>query len=385
MINKKGWELVKLGDVANIVRGSSPRPQGDPRYYHGSVPRLMIEDITRDGKFVTPLVDSLTLEGAKLSRPMKKGDLVITVSGRTGVPAILNVDCCIHDGFAGLRDLSEKIDVNYLFYYLSSLTKITSQQAVGAIFKNLTTDQLKDLQIPLPPLPEQQRIASLLDAADALRRKDRALLQKYEELAQAVFMDMFGDPVKNEKGWEVKTLGEVCESVENIGKNYEFDEIKYIDISSIDNKSFEVTNYNKYLLNERPSRAQQILKKDDILFSTVRPNLKNIAINKINGNIGSTGFFVIRSKKNIVNHHFVFEVLKNDSVTNYFESITSGANYPALKNSDLKDFELIIPSIDEQNEFVQIVKNIEMNKLKLSESISNSESLFSSLLQEAFG
>jgi type I restriction enzyme S subunit len=67
MINKKGWELLKLGDVANIVRGSSPRPQGDPRYYHGSVPRLMIEDITRDGKFVTPLVDSLTLEGAKLS------------------------------------------------------------------------------------------------------------------------------------------------------------------------------------------------------------------------------------------------------------------------------------------------------------------------------
>jgi hypothetical protein len=71
---------------------------------------------------------------------MKKGDLVITVSGRTGVPAILAVDACIHDGFVGFRDLSDKINIDYLFHYLSSLTAITSQQAVGAIFKNLTTE-----------------------------------------------------------------------------------------------------------------------------------------------------------------------------------------------------------------------------------------------------
>jgi type I restriction enzyme S subunit len=114
----------------------------DARYY-GNIPRLMIEDLTRDGKYVTPQVDSLTEEGAKLSRPMKKGDLVITVSGRTGVPAILAVDACIHDGFVGFRDLSDKINIDYLFHYLSSLTAITSQQAVGAIFKNLTTEYSK--------------------------------------------------------------------------------------------------------------------------------------------------------------------------------------------------------------------------------------------------
>lgn len=200
------WEMVKMEDLCTIVRGSSPRPQGDPRYYIGKIPRLMIEDLTRDGKYVTPQIDSLTDEGAKLRRPMKKGDLVMTVSGRTGIPAILNIDCCIHDGFVGFRDLLKNVDVDYLFYYLASLTSTTSQQAVGAIFKNLTTDQLKNILIPLPPLHIQKRIAEILDTADALKRKDQELLKKYDELAQAIFIDMFGDPVKNEKGWKVKTI-----------------------------------------------------------------------------------------------------------------------------------------------------------------------------------
>src|SRR5690606_4394470 len=70
---------------------------------------------------------------------------------------------------------------------------------------------INDLHIPLPPLPVQQRIADMLDKADALRRKDQELLKKYDELAQAIFIDMFGDPAKNEKGWEVKMLGEIAQ------------------------------------------------------------------------------------------------------------------------------------------------------------------------------
>jgi type I restriction enzyme, S subunit len=102
---------MKLGNLCDIVRGSSPRPQGDPRYYGGSIPRLMIADVTRDGVYVTPQIDSLTEEGSMKSRPMKKGDVIIAVSGDPGRACILNVDACIHDGFVGLRNESSIIIV----------------------------------------------------------------------------------------------------------------------------------------------------------------------------------------------------------------------------------------------------------------------------------
>ena len=111
------WPMVKVGLLAEIVRGSSPRPKGDPDYYGGPIPRLMVADITRDGMYTTPQIDSLTYEGAKKSRPMKKGDVIITVSGNPGLPTILAKDACIHDGFVGLRHLKSDLALPAYLYF----------------------------------------------------------------------------------------------------------------------------------------------------------------------------------------------------------------------------------------------------------------------------
>ncbi|QYS86153.1 restriction endonuclease subunit S [Flavobacterium oreochromis] len=127
---------MKLGELCDVVRGSSPRPQGDPKYFGGNVPRLMIADVTRDGKYVTPIIDFLTEEGAKKSRPMKKGDVIIAVSGDPGRPCILAVDACIHDGFVGLRNLNEnKILKTYLFYFLNYFKLANKKMQLALFFK----------------------------------------------------------------------------------------------------------------------------------------------------------------------------------------------------------------------------------------------------------
>ena len=108
------WPMVEIGTISTIVRGSSPRPQGDQRFFGGPVPRLMVADITRDGMYAAPQIDSLTELGATKSRPMNKGDVVITVSGNPGLPTILALDACIHDGFVGLRELSKDVLPEYL-------------------------------------------------------------------------------------------------------------------------------------------------------------------------------------------------------------------------------------------------------------------------------
>ena len=151
------WTVKPLEDLCDLVRGSSPRPQGDPRYFGGPVPRLMIADITRDGMNVTPRIDSLTEEGARKSRPMPSGSVVMAVSGAVGLPAILTVDACIHDGFVGFRNLNQSVLPQFFYWFLRVNREQNKSQGTGAIWVNLTTDQVKRFEIPIPPLSTQER------------------------------------------------------------------------------------------------------------------------------------------------------------------------------------------------------------------------------------
>ena len=188
------WPMVKVGLLAEIVRGSSPRPKGDPDYYGGPIPRLMVADITRDGMYTTPQIDSLTYEGAKKSRPMKKGDVIITVSGNPGLPTILAKDACIHDGFVGLRHLKSDLALPaYLYFNLLAQHEIHGSQSVGAVFKNLTTHQIRAFEIPLPPLETQKVIVAELEAEQALVDANRELIERFEKKIQDTVGRVWGE------------------------------------------------------------------------------------------------------------------------------------------------------------------------------------------------
>ncbi|MGW1454519.1 restriction endonuclease subunit S [Salegentibacter agarivorans] len=162
------WMKMELKEIGTIIRGASPRPKGDPRFYGGNVPRLMVKDVTRDGKYVTPKIDFLTEAGAKKSRPCKAGTLTIVCSGDVGVPSILAVDACIHDGFLAIIDIkSNLIEADFLYYQLKRLkARIERSATHGGVFTNLTTTILKDFIIEVPPKSEQIKIVNILSKAD---------------------------------------------------------------------------------------------------------------------------------------------------------------------------------------------------------------------------
>ena len=187
------WPMVEIGTISTIVRGSSPRPQGDPQFFGGPVPRLMVADITRDGMYATPQIDSLTKLGATKSRPMNKGDVVITVSGNPGLPTILAIDACIHDGFVGLRDLSKDVQPEYLYFALLALHASHGSQSVGAVFKNLTTDQIREFKIALPPLATQQAIVAEIEAEQALVAANRELITRFEAKIKTTLARVWGE------------------------------------------------------------------------------------------------------------------------------------------------------------------------------------------------
>ena len=187
------WPMVKLGGLCTVVRGSSPRPKRDSRYYGGPIPRLMVADISRDGMYSTPQIDSLTVEGAAKSRPMNKGDVVIVVSGNPGLPTILSVDACIHDGFVGLRGVNENAIREYLYWILLSQHERNAMQSVGAIFKNLTTHQVKEFKVPLPPLETQRAIVAEVEAEQTLINANLELIERFEKKIQDAIARVWGN------------------------------------------------------------------------------------------------------------------------------------------------------------------------------------------------
>lgn len=144
-------------------------------------------------------------------------------------------------------------------------------------------------------------------------------------------------------------------------KNEEFE---YIDISSIDNTNHEVVSSTTYNLSNAPSRAQQCLKTNDVLVSTVRPNLKNTALFRGNSDhfVASSGFCVLRAKK--CNPTYLLYNVLTDDFTDLMVRLTTGASYPAVRDDDVLDYQIHDAPIDEQNEFASFVEQID--KLKFN-------------------
>lgn len=160
------WGVRRVGYLSRVVRGASPRPAGDPRYFDGyHIPWITVGEITRDADiYLRETETSLTEEGRDLSRVIPAGTLLLTNSGATlGVPKITCIEGCINDGSVAFLDVSEATTNLYLYWYLTSLTKnLRERIKQGSGQPNLNTDIVKSIPIPLPPLLEQHAVLELI-------------------------------------------------------------------------------------------------------------------------------------------------------------------------------------------------------------------------------
>jgi type I restriction enzyme S subunit len=158
----KHWWVMPIRMIANVVRGASPRPAGDPRYFGGeAVPWVTVGEITKDdGVYLSETESCLTQEGATHSNLFRRGTLIYSNSGATlGVPKILRIDACANDGVVAFLHLNKDVHAEFLYHYLASITDcIRDKVKQGSGQPNLNTDIVKDLRFGLPPLDEQKLI-----------------------------------------------------------------------------------------------------------------------------------------------------------------------------------------------------------------------------------
>lgn len=355
------WKKVKLGDVCSL-------------YQPKTIPTKELKD---DMPYYVYGANGII--GKYHSYNHIDSEIAIACRGTCGTVNITLPKSWITGNAMVAHIESNELSFKYLFYALSNANM--KNVITGATQPQITRSNLKDLEIPLPAMEEQKKIAARLDAVSDLLAKQKQLLSEQDNLIQSLFYDMFLKQNFSKR----KIVDFVETDVKNAKKIFNKNNfIKYIDISSIDNNSNIITGYTHIEFCDAPSRAQQVVKKNDILVSTVRPNLKNIALIKFNDNnlVASSGFCVLRAK-NIEPVFLLYNVLSQDFTEKMVSSVT-GANYPAIKNSDILNYKIPVPPLELQEKFAAIVEQIESEKSKIKSAIAETQTLFNALMSEYF-
>ena len=313
--------------------------------------------------------------------------VLITCRGATcGTINICEPKSYVNGNAMALDNLSGDVDLYYLKHYLEfrKLDDVIS----GSAQPQITGQGLSKVKIPLPPIQQQQKIANILDAADALRQNDKALIAKYDELTQALFLDMFGDPVSNPKGWEkvaLKHFGKISTGntpSRSDDANYSSRYIEWIKTDNIKENYLYITQASEYLSEVGLNRARTV-EKDAILVACIAGSIDSI------GRVALTDRKVsfnqqinaIESNSKVL-PRYLYYLIRN--CKKHIQNHASNGMKRMLTKGEFEKILMILPPLDLQNLFVERVKIIEEQKSIAQKSLEKSEELFNSLLQRAF-
>jgi len=359
--------------------------------YFENAPRyIRITDITENGK----LKDKIKAPSGNPEEwekyTLQEGDLLFARSGATVGKTFLYQKShgkSIYAGYLIRFQIKKEIAFpKYIYYYTKTpeyYAWIKNKQKVVAQ-PNINAKQYgTELKIPLPPLPEQKRIAAILDEADKLRQLDKQLLEKYDKLAQSLFLDMFGDPVVNPKGWEKKATINYCSCIVP-GR----DKPK----SFTGKTPWVTTNDLNHLGYVSHSKSNIGLTNEEI----TQVKAKIIPINSVIMTcVGDLGVISVNKKEMVVNqqlHTFqcskeinpLFLMFSISYQKPYMYKMASTTTVAYMNKTTANNTPTILPPIELQNQFAKRIAAIEAQKAQVQTTLANSNNLFDSLLQKAF-
>ena len=383
---RKGWEYKKLGEVcypkSKIQRATKCFGASDEIVY------IDISSIDNSVQEVNSIT-SFTMSNApsRAQQKVEYGDIIVS----TVRPNLKNValikqhdsNLVASSGFCVLRP-TDDIERNYLFRYITSdiFTQHIMKLTTGANYPAVRDLDVRDSTIPLPPQSTQLAIVSELDKINELIRLKKEQLKDFDNLAQSLFYEMFGDPVENEKGWEVKKLGDVCTfsqgmqvPIENQKEIQNEGDVRFLRIIDFtqgkDAPRYVECDNDKYILHEKEIAIVRYGTPGFICTGKIGAIANNLfKLNPVSDNI------------------FVFEYLVHWLSTDAFQLSIKGKQYgaalQAIKFSTIQNIEIILPPLPLQRLFAQRIEQIEREKSEVQKSIQDLETLLASRMQYWF-
>lgn len=377
--------IVELQEISKVIMGQSPKGES----YNDQKIGLPLLNGAADykGKVFKPKYYT-----SEPTRTAKKGDILLGVRATIGNFTFSDNEYCIGRGVAAIRVDENKADKGYVIKCVEKGLNEIIHTLSGSTIKGIRKEDLTEMKLNLPPLPQQQKIANILDAADALRQNNKALIAKYDELTQALFLDMFGDPVSNSKGWK-KVSGKIVFKL--VGgaafksSDYTLVGLPLIRIGTVNKGYFDNSQLAFLPKSFEETHLRYIVYPNDLLITLTGTVGKDDYGNAFTLSYEYEKYLLNQRVAKICssdNYNLVFLkfFLKQKKVKNELIGVSRGVRQANLSNEDFYKLEVINPSIDLQNQFAKRVAVIEEQKTIAQKSLEHSESLFNSLLQKAF-
>jgi type I restriction enzyme S subunit len=372
---------VRLGDAATFINGYAFKPS-DWRSTGKEI--IRIQNLTNTS-------DSINyFEGVLPEKyKVKKGDLLISWSATLGIYEWKKDEAWLNQHIFKVVFDKYEFDKRFFFHLISYNLNKLKKEVHGSTMKHITKERFDKIQIPLPPLETQKKIAAILDKADELRQNDKKILEKYDKLAQSVFLEMFGDPVINSRSLKIVRLEDIATRITDgvhAKPNYVEEGVPFISVKDITTGVLEFDNC-KFISKEDHLKFTKRCKPeyDDILYTKVGATYGRPALvdKKIDFSI-YVSVALIKPKRELVNSSFLKETLAHPAIKRQADKAIKGIGVPDLHLNMIKEFVLPLPALADQEKYAAILSEVEFQKKITQEGIRKSEDLFQSLLQRAF-
>lgn len=387
---RKGWEYKKLGEVCEVVTGTTPKtniPEYWGKGHYWVTPAELNDKTVYIDKTERQITDE-ALSKTKL-RLLPVGTVLLSSRAPIGKVAIANAEMYCNQGFKNCI-CSEAIYNKYLFYFLRLKKDYLNSLGRGATFKEISKSIVESIKIPLPPQSTQLAIVSELDKINELIRLKKEQLKDFNNLAQSLFYEMFGDPVENEKGWEVKKLNEIVS--DNCSISYGIVQpgdgvengvpvVRPVDMTKTFVSRKGLKNTTKEISD---SYKRTILKGNEILMC-VRgtTGLISMATPELQGCNVTRGIAPIECGPTC-DKWFVFYQILNPAIQHHIAEYTRGIALKQINMKDVRDIPLCLPPLSLQRLFAQRIEQIEREKSEVQKSIQDLETLLASRMQYWF-
>ena len=393
------WPVATIGEVCEVVSGATPKTT-KPEFWDGNIPWVTPRDLSELGqKHLSDTPRKITKAGLKgcAARMVPAQSVLFSSRAPIGLVAINTLPVCTNQGFKSLVPRFDLVSPDFLFWWLKTQEKHIQSKGRGATFKEVSKKIVEDLQIPLPSLAEQKRIAGILDAADALQAKRREALTQLDTLIQCTFLDMFGDPVTNPMGWEVRSLGSLSVGKPNNGvfrRNHEYSEsldsglpVVWVEELFRGNR-IDVSESRRFEATQAEIEKYGLL-PGDLLFCRSSLKLDGIAYNNVFLGEREDALFEchlirVSPRKDVVNPMFLNLQLRSVPMRALLKSKSKTATMTTIDQKALSSVEVVVPPGGLQSRFAAIVESVEQQEASQRAHLAELDTLFASLQSRAF-
>lgn len=385
---KEGWEYKKIGDIATVVSGSTPQTSVEEFWGKGHywVTPAELDDKTVYVSKTERQITDAALAKVKLQR-LPKGTVLLSSRAPIGKVAICDVDMYCNQGFKNCI-CSDLVYNKYLFYFLKDKKEYLNSLGRGATFKEISKGIVEKVIVPLPPKPTQLSIVSELDKINELIQIKKEQLKDYDALAQSIFYEMFGDPVENEKGWEVKKFGEIGTLERGAGiskKDFADDGLPCIHYGQLHTTFGAYTRKNITFIPKDVLPKYKIAHSGDLILA--------ITSEDVEGSCKSTAWLgdydvVVGSDAAIFHHNqngiYLSYYTRTKAFYNEKAKYAKGFKVTHISTKEIASISICVPPLSIQNIFANKIEQIEKQKAIIQKIIMDLETLLASRMQYWF-